>query len=113
MPILDKYIYQYKTNKFVNIGQIHFAIKDKYISQFETNISHSGPVRSGPVWVTRLTSHHFHVWSTRHMVTELLNLRNGQSPVLVRQSISQSVTMISARDASASEKITSQKDVAL
>ena len=34
------------------------------------------------------------------MVTELLNLRNGQSPVSVRQS----VTMISARDASASEK---------
>ena len=34
------------------------------------------------------------------MVTELLNLRNGQSPVSVRQS----VTIISARDASASEK---------
>ena len=38
------------------------------------------------------------------MVTELLNLRNGQSQVLVRQSVNPSVTMISARDASASEK---------
>ena len=42
------------------------------------------------------------------MVTELLNLRNSQSLVSVRpsvnQSVSQSVTIISARDASASEK---------
>ena len=39
------------------------------------------------------------------MVTELLNWRNGQSPVSVIQSVSQSVTMISARDASASDNI--------
>ena len=39
------------------------------------------------------------------MVTKLLNMRNGQSPVSVRQSVCQSVTMISARDASASENI--------
>ena len=38
------------------------------------------------------------------MVTELLNLRKGQSPVSVRESVRQTVTMISARDASASEK---------
>jgi len=39
------------------------------------------------------------------MVTELLNMRNGQSPVSVCQSVSESVTMISARDASASENL--------
>ena len=49
-------------------------------------------------------SGHSHVWSTRQMVTELLNMRNGQSPVSVCQWVSQTVTMISARDASASEK---------
>ena len=41
------------------------------------------------------------------MMTELLNMRNGQpNPQFryVSQSVSQTVTMISARDASASEK---------
>ena len=38
------------------------------------------------------------------MVTELLNLRNGHWPISsFGMSVSQSVTMISARDASASE----------
>ena len=44
------------------------------------------------------------------MVTELLNMRNGQSPVSVCQSVSESVTMIIARDASASENITIAND---
>ena len=39
------------------------------------------------------------------MVTELLNMRNGQSPVSVCQSVSESVTMIIARDASASDNV--------
>ena len=59
----------------------------------------SGLARSGLGDLTDQT-YHSHVWSTRQMVTELLNLRKDQSPVSVRQT----VTMISARDASASEK---------
>ena len=35
---------------------------------------------------------YWHVWSTRQMVTELLNMRNGQSPVSVCQSVSQWVS---------------------
>ena len=47
------------------------------------------------------------------MVTELLNWRNGQSPVSVCQSVSESVTMIIARDASASEKTIKQMEFKL
>ena len=43
------------------------------------------------------------------MVTELLNLKYGQSPVSVRPSIRQSVTMISAGDASSSENMLSSR----
>ena len=78
---VHKYIRQYKTNTFVNIRKLHFAIVDKYI-QFETttfyNLRKNGDQTD--------QTYHFHVWSTRHMVTELLNLRNGQSPVSVCQS---------------------------
>ena len=63
----------------------------------------SGLARSGLGDLTDQT-YHSHVWSTRQMVTELLNLRKGQSPVSVRESVRQTVTMISARDASASEE---------
>jgi len=66
--------------------------------------SYSGLVWSGLSDQTDQTWY-WHVWSTRQMVTELLNMRNGQSPVSVCQSVSESVTMISARDASASENL--------
>ena len=39
------------------------------------------------------------------MVTELLEMRNGQSSVLVSQSFRQPVTMISARDAITSKNV--------
>ena len=39
------------------------------------------------------------------MVRELSNMRNCQSPVSISESVSQPVTTISARDASASEKL--------
>ena len=83
--ILNKY-----TNAFVNIRQIHFAIA---MRQIYLTLVWSG------------LTYHSHIWNTRQMVTQLFNMRNGQSPVSVRESVSQSVTMISARDASASEKI--------
>ena len=45
----------------------------------------SGLVRSGlGDWTDQ--TYHSHVWSTRQMVTELLNMRKGQSPVSVRES---------------------------
>ena len=53
--------------------------------------SYSGLVWSGLSDQTDQTWY-WHVWSTRQMVTELLNMRNGQSPVSVCQSVSQWVS---------------------
>ena len=38
LSIWDKYMLQFETNTFSNLGQIHFEIWDKHILQFDSNI---------------------------------------------------------------------------